>query len=392
MGNKLFFWANYYIEQPDIGTTLKIKSEIDTFRAYGYEVYYTAYQKTGVAIYNNHDEVIMYQRYGIKGALLGGKLRKDSLITITLRFLKIQSFDLCMLRINCLTLSYMQMLKKMKKQHAFVAMQSLSYFPNMKRNDMKTLSHFLIAFSLKIHSTKLSKYVDLMLTEGAINDFYGIPCIEYGMGVDVDRYEPHNYSGNKDEINMIMVGCDSPYHGTDRIIASLDDYYSHCSNNQTVINLHLVGKLNDRETERIKKAKCKSHIICYGRKSGIELNEVFNKCNMALGPLAQYRIRKKDTGLKTKEYFARGIPYIYTGEEPHIASDYPFILQVPNDSSLIDMSTISDFYNSYVGNASVVSNMREIARQCFSWRSIIEKTMNAANEIKRTKQMLCVVN
>ena len=75
------------------------------------------------------------------------------------------------------------------------------------------------------------------------------------------------------------------------------------------------------------------------------MDAIFDKCNIALGPLAQHRIEKKDTGLKTKEYFARGICYLYTGNEVKIDSDYPYILQLEDNEDLIDFKKVISFYD-----------------------------------------------
>lgn len=382
MKNKIFFWTNYYIEHPEVGTTAKIQSEVHTLRSMGYEVTYTAYHDNGVAVYDNSDKQVSFKKFISQNFLFLKAFRRSYLTSISRRFLRKNTFDICVLRINSINNSYYNMLKEMKRQGAFVMMESLSYYPNMDFGDIKKASYFMIARSLKKHEKDLKNVVDLMLTEGVLDDFYGIPCVEFGMGVDVDNYKKHDYSGNKRDLHLLMVGCDSVYHGTDRIINSVYQYYQEPIADRKVY-LHLVGDILSKDQALINKVDLGDKIICYGRRHGKELDAIFDKCNIALGPLAQHRIQKKDTGLKTKEYFARGIPYLYTGQEVRIEKNYPNILLLKDDESLVNWNEIFAFYDKISDDTTIADNMRMKARRVFSWRSIWDDVFAAKEKIKK---------
>jgi glycosyltransferase involved in cell wall biosynthesis len=277
------------------------------------------------------------------------------------------------------------MLREMHEK-SFVMMESLSYFPEMKFKDINVkdanvLGYFLLLYSLKRHKNSFKKYIDLMLTEGVMKDFYGVPCVEFGMGVDVDNFKEHEYCGKKDEINLLMVGCSSVYHGTDRIINSMIDYYQN-EENKCVIKLHLVGSALEKHKELAQNKLVKDKIIFYGQQFGDGLEKIYDMCNVALGPLSQHRLKKRDTGLKTKEYLAKGIPYVYSGEEIQLEDNYPYIMKVPDTEDLLDLNTIIDFYNGIKDDTDMVMNMRKKARDVFSWISIFEKTFYVANKVK----------
>lgn len=377
---RLFFWTNYYMELPDVGTTEKIRNEIKTLRVLGFNVYYTAYVRDGVAIYDDNDKQVEYLRFHLTNSKLIGVFRKDYLVRISRDFLEKEKFDFFLLRINYFSHKYMQMLREMKRQNSFVMMESLSYFPGIKYSIAKAPKLYAVVHSLKWQRKKIAKVVDLMLTEGRIDDYYGIPCIEFGMGVNVQGLQPHHYNGRKDVLNLIMVGCTSVYHGTDRIIASLKNYYENPANQKLII-LHLVGEILDKDKKLISESNLESCVVCYGRRYGKELEEIYDKCNISLGPLAQHRMQKKDTGLKTKEYFAKGIPYIYTGDEVCIEDGYPFIFQVPDNEELIDLNDVWSFYEGIRNNEEMVESMRQKAIEVFSWTSIFEKVLDKAKEL-----------
>lgn len=377
---KIFLWLNYYKEHPEVGTTPKVQAEIGTLRNLGYEVTYTAYLDDGVAIYDNEDKQIAYRKFICKNSLFLAAFRREYLAGIARKYLKNHSFNYFLLRINCINRSYFKMLQEMKAQGGFVMMESLSYYPNMDFGNIKKASYLMISKSLKKHQYDLKTVVDLMLTEGVLDDFYGIPCVEFGMGINVDNYKRHTYGGDNNELNLIMVGCDSVYHGTDRVIKSLKEYYNHDS--KRVIKLHLVGDILSKDQKLIEEVALGDKITCYGRQHGRNLDAIFDKCNIALGPLAQHRIRKKDTGLKTKEYFARGICYLYTGQEVKIEPEYPYILQLVDDESLIDFQKVISFYDGIKNNMTYPDQMRDKARLVFSWKEIFDNVFAKVNQIR----------
>ncbi|MBE6909144.1 MAG: glycosyltransferase [Ruminococcaceae bacterium] len=386
-GKSVFFWTNYFYGKPDIGTTGKIVSEIEHMRKLGMDVCYTAYLNDGVGIFDNQDRLIQKRRFFSNISHLNSFTRRYDLIKITNTYISSNRFDYCLLRINMLDRAYMSMLDKMKKQGAMVLMESLSYFPDITYRDAKnaSLGYYAIIYSLKRNKNRLKNYVDLMLTEGEIDSFYGIPCVEFGMGVDVEKYLPHNYCGDKEELNLIMVGCNSLYHGTDRMIRSLGEYYRDGVNKRPV-RLHLVGDVSDDHKSLIKQYSMEDHMILYGPLHGADLDKAYNNANVALGPLAQHRMRKKDTGLKTKEYFAKGIPYVYTGSEPKLEDNYPYILQIPDTEEFVDINEIWSFYDRIKDDELKGERMREKAREVFSWDSIFERTFQKAEEIKRIRR------
>jgi hypothetical protein len=377
---RIFLWINYYKEHPEVGTTPKVMAEIETLRSFGFEVTYTAYLDNGVAIYDNEDRQVAFHKYFCRNSYFLAAFRREYLTGIARKYLRENTFDYFLLRINCINRSYFKMLQEMKSQGAFVMMESLSYYPNMDFGNVKKASYMMISKSLRKHQNDLKTVVDLMLTEGVLDDFYSIPCVEFGMGINVDNYKKHSYLGNKDELNLLMVGCDSVYHGTDRIIKSLREYYNHHVIRN--IKLHLVGDILSKDKKLIEKVGLGDYIICYGRQHGKKLDAIFDKCNIALGPLAQHRIEKKDTGLKTKEYFARGICYLYTGNEVKIDSDYPYILQLEDNEDLIDFKKVISFYDGIKEDMSYPEKMREKARQVFSWKEIFERVFSKVNQIK----------
>lgn len=207
-----------------------------------------------------------------------------------------------------------------------------------------------------------------------MESFYGIPTEKGLIGVDVQSLPKHNYKGSKDELNLISVGTEREYHAYDRLVRSLYEYKKNKGTKK--VRIHLVGSLFESTKKLIVQCGLEDDVIAYGKLFGDELYRVYNQCNVGVGPLGQHRIGgKKDTGLKTKEYFGIGLPYFYAGQEEDLPERYPYVLQFPSDESTISFDEIWRFYESYRDDSSVAANMRKTAIDLFSWDRIMEKAI-----------------
>ena len=370
---RIFMFANYTPADKSIGITKKIDSEIRTLRKFGFFVFYTAYDGEGVSIFNNEDNVVLHIPYPFPNEKINRFFRYYFLEKVALAYLKKDNaFSIGYIRLGPPNAKLFRIFKKLKKGEAQILVESLAYFPGIRYKSIQgkyiQLMHFL-------NRSKFKKYIKCFLIEGVFNSMYDVPCYSMNMGVDVDRIKPHCYRGNVCELNLISVANENSYHAYDRIINSLYEYMKR--GGQKIINIHLVGTISDDTKKLIDKKRLSSNVILYGKKSGKELDEIYDSCNIGLGPLGQHRVGgKKDTGLKTKEYFAKGLPYIYSGEEPTVPNDYPYIRKFPSDESMIDFEQVWKFYQSFMYDDLVVEKMREFALANYSWDTIMQDVLS----------------
>lgn len=370
---RIFFFANYTPDDRSIGITKKISSEITTLRKLGYCVYYSAYKNEGVVICNDNDEVVFRKKYISENSKIKKITRYFLLQKTAVDFLKNDSnFDIGYIRIGPPNKLLFKILRLLKDSGAKIIAESLAYFPGMK---FDTLSGKYTKLLFRINQKKFPKYLEYFLSEGTFESLFGVKAYMMNMGVDTDKFSEHNYCGNPDELNIISVSNERTYHAYDRIIRGMCDYYK--NNPDKIVNLHLVGVVSDKTKELIEKCNLNKYVFLYGKKYGDELEEIYNKCNLGLGPLGQHRMGgKKDTGLKTKEYFAKGLPYVYSGEEPSVEGNYPFIFNVPSDESPIDINALFKFYLSYKDNKDTVKQMRRFAIDTYSWENIMSEALS----------------
>lgn len=368
--------VNYPRYNPAIGISKKIKSQIETFRKIGYAVTYSAYENDSIVIYGNHDNIEKKYPYPTQSCL--GLTRRFYLMHACKNYLMSHDFDLAFVRWDALDVSFFSVLKQMKKCCNNILMDFHGYFPNMKPVKLKT--HYAF-WTTQLFGNYLKNYVTYGIGETKCGQLFGINIMTIDTGINVDDYKPHCYLGNTHELHMISVANETVYHGYDRIIDGLNNYYK--SNPSVEVHLHLVGKLNKNSINRIHEVNLPDKIHLYGYKSGNELMEIYNQCNMGVGPLAPHRIGGKEgTGIKTKEYFALGLPYFYAGSELLVPEDYKYAYKIQANNDPIDLHKILSFWQTIKDDSEIRANMRTFAREHFSWLKIFNDVLSQINQVK----------
>ena len=110
-----------------------------------------------------------------------------------------------------------------------------------------------------------------------------------------------------------------------------------------------------------------------GAKTGGDLDSLFNKSHVAVNTIGWHRmnIRNSDT-LKAREYCARGIPFISSGNDMDFAESFKYIYKVPEDDSPIDISGIIKFYKT-LKPGNIVNDMRKYAEKNLTWDNQFKK-------------------
>ena len=204
---------------------------------------------------------------------------------------------------------------------------------------------------------RLYKQMDAMVTFSDAVEIFGQRTIRISNGVDFDSIPLHSKEPiANSQLHLIGVAEVHFWHGYDRLIAGLGEYYK--NGGQREVIFHVVGGVHPNERYKaneyhpglqviIDEYGIADKVIFHGTMFGKELDEVFNQCQFAIGSLARHRsgITVIKT-LKNREYATRGIPFIYSEQD----SDFdhlPYVLKAPADESPIVIQQIVDFVDSF---------------------------------------------
>lgn len=236
---------------------------------------------------------------------------------------------------------------------------------------------FLTRMNLKIDQlfrNKLSAQMDAIVTFSDAKEIFGQRTICISNGVDLDSiplHQPLAISHPPSAIHLIGVAEVHYWHGYDRLIAGIGEYYSQQPSRATLppsggrtansqhpdVYFHIVGGVAPSEMydsihapgfkELMNKYNIADHVIFHGQLFGDALTEVFNQCQFAIGSLARHRsgITNIKT-LKNREYATRGIPFIYSEQDSDF-DNQPYVLRAPADDSPIDILSIIHFMDGF---------------------------------------------
>lgn len=219
---------------------------------------------------------------------------------------------------------------------------------------------FLTRVGLKIDQlfrNQLSNQMNAIVTFSDAETIFGQRTIRISNGVDMDSIPLHHYNESEDDsVHLIGVAEVHYWHGYDRLIAGLGEYYRNITNPQPVY-FHIVGGVWKSEmydsihapgfSELMDKYNIRDKVFFHGQLFGEELDHLFNKCCFAIGSLARHRsgITFIKT-LKNREYATRGVPFIYSEQDSDF-DDQPYVIKAKPDESPIDIPQILDFVDNH---------------------------------------------
>jgi glycosyltransferase involved in cell wall biosynthesis len=247
---------------------------------------------------------------------------------------------------------------------------------------------FLTRMGLKVDQLfrrRLYQEMEAMVTFSDAERIFGQRTIRISNGVDFDSISLHHFQNTDDAIHLIGVAEVHYWHGYDRMMVGLGEYYRRGGTRK--VFFHVVGGVADSEMHTSVHARgfddiirtygIERYVIFHGQLFGDELDRVFNQCQFAVGSLGRHRsgITVIKT-LKNREYATRGVPFIYSEQD----SDFdhrPYVLKAPADESPIDVQQILDFIDRFQMRPSEIRSTVEN----LSWRIQMQKVVEASFSI-----------
>ena len=228
-----------------------------------------------------------------------------------------------------------------------------------------------------------ANYVDKIVTFSDYDIIWNRPTIRISNGIDFSEIPlrgPKNDTAHS--LQLIAVATMHPWHGFDRVIAGMANYYrTHTDTHDYKVYLNIVGfgvpELVDSYKKDVAKHQLEKYIIFHSALYGKELDAVFEQSDMGLGSLARHRsgIDKIKT-LKNREYAARGIPFVYSETDDDFEHQ-PYILKAAPDDSPLDIEKVIRFYQSL---KTTPLQIRMSIEQSLSWKAQMQIVINETFE------------
>lgn len=318
------------------GVVRKIFNQVEILKAYGYDVDYTYVHEGELYCVHNGEKRLVKKAEHVSGIVFLKALSN---------YVRDHSYDVVYIRhVGRADPWLLKLLKTINEMECLLLYELPTYpYINHAQNLMARIDNFVN----NIFQYDLSKYVNRIITFSDDDKIFGIPTIKIMNGISVGDYEPIKGKDNSEDIHLIAVSSMRRFHGYERVIEGLGEYYRNQSTRN--IELYFVGDGSELKRYRqiVDEYHLEKHVFFCGRKSGEDLNRLFDKCDIALSSFGWYKCKVHlSSALKVREYLAKGLPIISGGKEDvFVGKNMKFYLEFPNDSSAVNFNEVVRFYD-----------------------------------------------
>lgn len=285
-----------------------------------------------------------------------------------------KAFDFCYIRYDLCTGGFLRMLAAVNKacDHVFMEIATYPYDKEYRGwiNKLRLRYDDLTARRLK-------RYVERIVTFYPIPEerFYGIPCLTVPNGFDFSEMSLVQDDRVPQEIDIAAVSAMRLWHGYERLLEGMHRYYA--AGGQRTVRLHLVGDGREcgKYRELTERYGLQERVIFHGPLHGQALDELLEHCPLGVDSLGRHRSGIAVlSSLKSREYGAKGIPFINSCAIDILEDSFPYMLRVPADESPVELEQVIAFYDRIYAGGSRIQVARAV-RQYIESRSDMNVVM-----------------
>jgi len=226
------------------------------------------------------------------------------------------------------------------------------------------------------YQKKLSAYLDGITHYGLESEILGIPTIRITNGITVHKIPISKSQPQVKKLRLIAVANWSYWHGLDRLIEGLKNYYQY-ENPETLITLKVIGhgKAIPQYKKLVEKYSLGEQVDFFPPMTNEALDHHFDHADIGIGTLGIHRKNITiDASLKHREYCARGIPFLLAGRDLDFPTHFSFLKKCTPTNEAIELGELITFWEKY-SNSSNKLEVRKYAEEHLRWEERIKKVI-----------------
>lgn len=281
------------------------------------------------------------------------------------------NYDFIYIRFSRNDIYFLKLIKYLSKNNKKVIVEIPTY-PYDEEFDY-SIKQNIYRIIDKYVTNKMHKYVYRIATTNSLNEIFGVKTIQIRNGVDTESIKVVDGNSDNDNINLVGIANLAKWHGYDRVIKGIGDYYKE-NKKQQEIHFYIVGEGNEKINlmNLTNELNVSKYVHFVGARRGKELEEVVNKMHIGISSLALFRAGGGHDPIKTKEFMALGLPVILGYEDKLIDMSLPYVLKVPSSDEPINIyEIIKKFKN--IQEDSI--DIRKYAEKNLSWKAQMNKVI-----------------
>lgn len=369
---KALFLIYLYLEQAN-GITKKILAQVDALKSHGIDIHLCHFIKQDGE-----------RHWGINGKAIDRIGTKKDVITrqLTGTYYKQVISYIKKENIKCVYLRYShngspifnRFIKELHRLGIRIIMEIPTYPYDGEYSNVSGIRRFPVYIE-KHSRKKFHRYVDHIITFSDDNEIFGIPTINISNAIDMGQIPLRQPAPCHDIFSMTGVANLNFWHGFDRVITGLAEYYKTPREKTVVFNIVGNGAIADELKDLCKQKGVEEYVRFHGPKEGAELDMILSDTDLCIGCLACHRKNILEVkALKNVEYAARGIPFVYS-ERNNDFDSQPYVIKAFPDETPIDIAKVMEDFGK------ITATPQEI-RKSVSHLTWEEQMKSVANTMK----------
>ena len=187
---------------------------------------------------------------------------------------------------------------------------------------------------------------------------------------------------------LCLADAFEAWQGLDRILAGLQNY-----SRKPFLHLSIVGNLPANQVYLYRSLNHNVHVRIdfLGRLCGSMLEEVCQNTHVAFSSLASFRAKVREAcTLKTREFIARGLPFVIGHSDPDLEGVDEFLFRIPPDNSPVNMDEVVAFAERILNRKGVSDSMREFAEKRLDWKIKMQQMWDFLESVFRGRHLAAV--
>lgn len=235
----------------------------------------------------------------------------------------------------------------------------LNFFSSIKKNGIKIFMeiptfpydgeyiHISVKDKLRISVEKICrksfhKYLSKIITFSEDTKIFNVPTLRISNAVELSKIPVVSSIKKQEDIHLFAVANLSFWHGYDRLIKGMADYYKLQNNPEVHFDFVGGGELLNYYKKLTEELHLESYVHFHGLKSGKELDRFYDNADLCIGCLGCHRKNIFEVkSLKNIEYAAHGLPMAYS-ENNSDFDNAEYVIKLPADESNVDVSFLID--------------------------------------------------
>ena len=282
---------------------------------------------------------------------------------------RVEEYDLAYIRYPLTTPFFLMFLSRLRARRPDlkVVLEIAAYPYRQEITDLRR--QWLLGSDVAL-ARFLPRYVNLVVTFFGQEEIFGIRCLNTTNGVDVSTQPRRTaQAGSSDgTVRLLGVANLAPWHAYDRVVRGIAAHGA----TPPRFEFHVVGDGPSAPALRAlsEELGVTDRVRFHGVRTGEELDTLYERADLALGSLGMHRLgHGTASSLKTREYCARGIPFVMGGPDEDFPPALPFVHRVTSDESPLDLASIARFHEGLREMADIPGRMRDYAEQRLTWRA-----------------------